>query len=237
MEDDLVTCLTRQVKEDIVENYLAERRLLEIQLEEVATLADATWSLAEETGKRFSRIGFLLVDDEHLARLEKILKIEADSYWAECLHEPFTGGVPFIQVVALTSKSKYRKLVQVSLKRLYEWVDKYQQAYHKLQGEIRAVNLNISNFHSNFDLLTIINFLKNLDVCTLEQRHFLGDNFTPEEVVSIDQKLHIASVTIDRFRLPEPARLPPFGATEASVLRLCTDVYRAHSGRIKRFLR
>jgi len=32
MDEDLVSCLTRQVIEDVIENYLTERRLVGLQI-------------------------------------------------------------------------------------------------------------------------------------------------------------------------------------------------------------
>ena len=46
-EDDLLTCLTRQVKEDVIENYLTERRLVELQIEELESTARNVWTLAD----------------------------------------------------------------------------------------------------------------------------------------------------------------------------------------------
>lgn len=237
MEDDLISCLTRQVKEDVVENYLGERRLIDSQIEEFESLAQAVQSLAKQTGKRFTRIGFLMLEPDALRQLLGLLAISPHGYWGECLHKPFRGGVRFIQVIAFTSRTKFRKLVVESYRRLHQWVGKYREAYHELELECAALNRNILQFRNRFDLLTLLNFLKSLDVCALEQKHVLGENFTAEELSSIDQKLFIPEQSIDRFQLPPPPDLAGTSRAEEALGRLAVSIYNRHAHEVKRILR
>ncbi len=237
MEDDLITCLTRQVKEEVLENYLTQRRLIEIETEDVEARAEDVRALAHEVGKRFTRLGYLMMDAEMLARLIELLHIPETSFWRECLEKPFARGVRFIKVSALTHKGKFRKLVLESYNRLLTWMGKYKDAFSDLELEVRALNINIQNFQSNFDLLTILNFLKSLDVCGLEHKHFLGSNFTAEEIMSVEKKLYIHPMKVDRFALPPPLDLPPPVLIQNELGRLAEDVFRKHHNQIKRLLR
>ena len=54
---------------------------------------------------------------------------------------------------------------------------RYEEAYDELSGLCQAVNSNIKHFQGNFDLLTLLSFLKSLDAGTLERKHFLGGEF------------------------------------------------------------
>ena len=51
MEDDLVASLTRRVKEEVIENYLLERRLIELQIERLNMQAEETRRLAWTVGR------------------------------------------------------------------------------------------------------------------------------------------------------------------------------------------
>ncbi|WP_448382412.1 hypothetical protein [Desulfosoma sp.] len=237
MEDDLITCLTRQVKEEVLENYMTQRRLIELETEDVEAQAEAVRALAQEVGKRFTRLGYLMMDAEMLERLIGILQIPETSFWRECLEKPFARGVRFIKVTALTHKGKFRKLVLESYNRLLTWMTKYKDALHDLELEVRALNINIQAFQSNFDLLTILNFLKSLDVCGLEHKHFLGSNFTAEEIMSVEKKLYIHPMKVDRFNLPPPLDLPAPALIQDDLGRLAEDVFRKHHNQIKRLLR
>ncbi len=237
MEDDLITCLTRQVKEEVLENYLAQRRLIELETEDVEARAQAVRTLASEVGKRFTRLGYLMMDAEMLERLIELLQIPEASFWRECLEKPFARGVRFIKVIALTHKGKFRKLVLESYNRLLTWMGRYRDAFQDLELEVRALNINIQAFQSNFDLLTILNFLKSLDVCGLEHKHFLGSNFTAEEIMSVEKKLYIHPIKVERFDLPPPLALPAPPLIQDDLGRLAEDVFRKHHNQIKRLLR
>ncbi len=237
MEDDLIASLTRQVKEEVLENYLTQRRIIEIQMEELQEQADEVRHLAEQVGKRLTRLGYLMVHPEMLPRLVKLLRIPEPSYWRECLDKPFSRGVRFIKVSAFTSKSKFRKLVLESYRRLLKWMDTYKEAMGELELECRALNINIQDFQNNYDLLTILNFIKSLDVCGLERKHFLGGNFTAEEIMSVEKKLYIHPMDLGRFELPEPLALPSYPLISDPLGKLAEDIYRRYQQRVKRIMK
>jgi hypothetical protein len=139
-------------------------------------------------------------------------------------------------VRALTDKSKFRKLVLESYSRFCTWMDKYRTGYESLQAECRAVNRNISTFQKNFDLLAIIAFLKSLDTGAIERKRFLGENFTPEELASVDQKLYLRQIAFEKFELPTPIPLPKPDHIETPLGDLAQEVYRKHRAQVKRLM-
>ena len=60
MEDNIVSALTYEVKEEIIENYFYERRLIEEQFNHVKALAEQARILQDNLCKRFARIIDLL---------------------------------------------------------------------------------------------------------------------------------------------------------------------------------
>lgn len=233
MHEDLITSLTRQVKEEVIENYLTERRLVGLQLEEFEQKTAETLLRAERTGKRLSRMAFLVVHPEMQAKLSSLLHILPDSFWDECMKREFARGVRFIRVMALTDKSKYRKLLVEAYCRLYQWMEKYRKAYEELLSECKAVNLNISAFQKNFDVLTLLAFLRNLDTMELERKHFLGENFTADELSSLDQKLYIKQINFEGLNVPAPLDLPKMERLEPALADLAAEVYRRHQRNVR----
>jgi hypothetical protein len=233
MHEDLITGLTRQVKEEVIENYLTERHLVGLQLEEFEQKTAETLLRAEKTGKRLSRMAFLVVHPEMQTKLSSLLHIQPDSFWGECMKKEFARGVRIIRVKALTDKSKYRKLLVEAYCRLCQWMEKYRKAYEELLSECRAVNLNINAFQKNFDVLALLAFLRNLDTMELERKHFLGDNFTADELSSIDQKLYIKQINFESLQMPAPLDLPKAERIEPALADLAAEVYRRHQQNIK----
>lgn len=236
MEDDLISGLTRQVKEEVVENYLTERRLLDLQMEELAEQAEETKSRALKTGRRLTRLAFLVIHTEMREKLLQLLRIPPESFWSDCVKQQFTRGVRFIRVKAFTDKAKFRKLFLESYARLYKRMESYQKSYDGLKAECQAVNDNIRHFQKNFDLLTILNFLKSLDTVTLERKVFLGENFTSEEMSSIDQKLHVNPVPFEKLNVPQPIELPKLERIEEPLGELAVNVYRKFQTDVKRIM-
>lgn len=236
MDEDLIVSLTRQVREDVIENYLTERRLVHIQIEELDRLADENRCQAALAGKRLTRLAHLMTHRDMLGRLVDLLRIPPDSYWSSCLEESFAQNVRFIRVRALTDKGKFRKLMLEAYRRLFLWMERYRKSYEDLAAECRAVNRNIEGFQRNFDLLAIMNFLRNLDTRAVERRHFLGENFTAQERASLDQQLAIRTIAFEQLNAPPPLELPRPDLLEEKLSSLASLIFSKYQSQVKKIL-
>jgi hypothetical protein len=236
MDSDLISSLTRQVREEVVENYLTERRLLDLQIEDIESQTAGVLLRAQKTGRRLNRLALLMVHPDIRKRLVEMLHIPAHSFWNEFAEGKFSRGVRFIRVRALTDRSKFRKLILESYNRFYERMEKYRKVHESLKLDCQGVNRNIMNFHSNFDLLSILNFLRNLDIQSIEQKQYLGENFTAEEMASVDQKLYIKPISFEKLDLPLPLMLPRPELAERHLTELANEVYEKHQKAVKRLM-
>lgn len=236
MEDDLVASLTRQVKEEVIENYLTERQLVLLQIEDIEQRSERVRCLAAETGKRLSRVGGLLINRETADRFKMLLHISPSSFWNDCFHNHFPRTVRMIRVRALTQKAKYRKLLLEAYRRFHHWMEIYRKEYEELSLECRAVNRNISCFQKNYDLLNILSFLKSLDVQTLERKHFLGENFTPGELAAVERSLCLYPISLERMAVPEPLSLPGDEVLETWLVTMAHEIYRRFPTQVRRLM-
>jgi hypothetical protein len=236
MEDDLISSLTRQIREDVLENYLTERRLVFLQIEDVEKQAEAARDRAVRAGRRLNRMAYLMVQPEMVGKLYDLLKVPQPSFWSGFSERRFSRRIRFIRVRALTDKTKFRKLLIEAYSRLCQWMEKYRETYEELNGQCRAVNSNIKKFGENFDLLTIMSFLKSLDRDTLERQQFLGGNFSADELSSVDQKLYVGPIKFEDFRIPGPLALPKLDLIEPSLSELAHEVYGKYQRNVQRFL-
>lgn len=237
MEDDLVTSLTRQVKEEVVENYVLERRLIELQIEHLRSQAREAQSLAWETGKRLRRLIYLALRPEAAARLLDMLGVSRGGcFWNDCLTEQFPTKIARIEVRSLTLKGKFRKLFLESYSRLYERMAEYGRHYDDLAEECCAVNSNIATFGRNFDLLAILNFLRSLDMQALERKKILGENFTAREMAELDKSLYIRPIALEKLGAPAPLRLPSPRSIEPMLSDLAKEIYERCGNEVKKIL-
>ncbi|MCE5245215.1 MAG: hypothetical protein ABFD98_03245 [Syntrophobacteraceae bacterium] len=236
MQEDIVASLTRQVKEEVLENYVAERRLLEAQIEDLEDRAKRTRSVSVQAGRRLNRLSFLMLRPERRQTLKTLLNVPSPSFWEYGIDEPFSKKVPVLHVRGLTAGSRFRKLVLEACSRALLHMESYRSAYEDLQAECRAVNRNISQFRKNFDLLTILQFLRGLDPVEIERRNILGENFSSQEIASLDRRLFIPDVQFDRFDVPPPVPLPERRTVEASLARLAKEIFEAHADAVRRLM-
>jgi len=233
MEDDLIVGLTREVKEEVIQNYLEERRLLEAQIEELMERAQAVREHAARSGLRLTRLGFLMISPEMVEHLKTLLKIEKEEYWIEHLEKSFTRGVRFIRVRAFRERVRFRKLILEAYHRLITWMNKYRKVYEELEADCRAVNINIDKFHHNYDLLAILGFLRSLDTVTLERKYMMGENFTAEEMASIDRRLYIPMVNFEKLDIPKAPTLPKEEAVEHGLSALADEIYNRYENKAR----
>ncbi|MGC9196174.1 MAG: hypothetical protein ACP5IL_12075 [Syntrophobacteraceae bacterium] len=236
MDEELVSSLTRQVKEEVVGNYLLERRLLELQIEHLHSLAGSAIRHAQAAGLRLARISSLMIEPGMRQRLEELLGLEVCGFWGAYLSSGFMGHVRFIRARALTKNAKFRKLILESYSRLHSRMSGYEQEYGQIVDECSAVNSNIVTFQKNFDLLGMINFLKSLDTAGLERKKILGENFTAQEISALDQSLYVGPVSVEKLNIPFPLHLPPSDAIRGKLSNLADEVFARYPEKVSKIL-
>jgi hypothetical protein len=234
MQDDIAAALTQEVKEEVIENYLYERRLVEGQINYVKELAEQAAQLQGKLSWRFARVYDLLPEASFLNEFVRLIEVEGAPFMDRFSKVPeYRKGVRFIKVHGFTDRGRFKKLLSESYRRLLAWNDQYTEAYEDLEQECKAVNDNLKKFEDDYDLLTILNFLRDMDVEGIQRKHFLGDNFTPEEIGSIETSLRFKPIRIEQFKLIPPPSLPKITAIQRQLNALADSVYGQCCDRVK----
>jgi hypothetical protein len=76
-----------------------------------------------------------------------------------------------------------------------------------------------------------------LDVEGIERRHFLGDNFTPEEMGSVETSLRFKPIRMEQFELIPPPSLPKLKAIQRQLNALADAVYDQCGDRAKALIK
>ena len=238
MSDDLISAMTHEVKEEVINNYLYERRLIEEQITYVKELADHAVQLQEMLFKRFARMYNLLPKPEFINEFVFLLGLKEAPFNDRIADEPeYRKDVLFIKVRGLTDRSKFKKLLLEAYRRLCNWNNKYLEAYRNLIEECEAVNHNLKKFEDNHDLLSILNFLKGMDLEEITKKHFMGDNFAPEEMASIEKTMRFKPVSIKQFNLIPPPGLPEPTDVQNQMRSLSNSVYDRCSDKMKTIIK
>jgi hypothetical protein len=232
--DDIVSALTREVKEEVIENYLYERRLIEAQINYVNELAEHAAELEEKLYRRFARIYEYLLNSELINHFVRLIGMKEALFEARFRKDPnFRKGLRFIKVRGITRRTKFKKLLWESYCRLFDWNKAYKEGYENLEQESKASNQNLKKFEADYDLIVILNFLKGIDVEQIQKRHWLGDNFSPEEIGSIETTLRLRPIRMEQFELLPPPDLPEPKTIEKQLGALADRVYAKSADRIR----
>ena len=233
MEDDLVTSLTRQVKEEVIENYLLERRLIDLQIEHLNMQADETRRQAWMVERRLARLSFLMIHSDMQRRLREMLGMGA-GFWDACLNVTFTRKVPLIRVRALTQKRKFRKLLLESYSRLHYWMEKYKAALRRPRK--RALSRQQEHrflpeeFRPSFDT----QFSQEPGHARDRKKKILGDNFTAKEMAELDKNLYIRPVSMEKLDVPAPLDIPEPGSIQGKLSNLAEEIFQRYGEEVKK---
>ncbi len=237
MQDDIVTALTREVKEEVIANYFYQRRLVEEQLRFANEMAECAVRLAEKLSKRFARVHLYLFEPELIKEFTRLVGISEGLFEGRFERDgDLRKGLRFIKVRGVTRRAKFKRLFLESYRRLFEWNEKYRAAYEDLISECKAANGNLKKFENAYDLLGILSFLKELDIEQVERKHFLGDNFTPEEMASVQKGLLLKPVRMEHFNLVPPQNLPEVNVIKKELNALADLAYTRCKDRLRRLI-
>jgi len=230
MKDDFLACLTGEIKNEVMERYVTERRIMELQIDNLHAKAQESRALAVEAGKRLTRLGYWMLTTPMRGQLIAAMHIPHLSPWREYLEKDLPYEVHSVVVSAFKDRTKLRKIIIKSYDRVYQWMGRYSKAREDLETECEAVGTNIKHFQANAELQTVLSFMKALDTCGIEKSHFLGGNFTAQELASVDEKLRFRAPTIETLGAPLPLPLPEPHLMEGTLTRFADTIFDQYRG-------
>jgi hypothetical protein len=237
MPDDFITSLTYEVKEEILERYFYERRLIELQIPPIYELVQQVQKLERRLTLRFARLYGLLIDDRYVTQFINMIGIKSASFKKGGKPKTSEYKIPSIKLRGLTRKGKFKKLLLEEYDKLYGSAEQYRSAYENLREECKAVNYNMEAFAKNYDLMVIINFLKSMDPELIMKKYFLGSNFTPKEIGTVGEGLAFKKICFEHFQLTEPPELPHPRMVRKPLVALAGNIYTAHADQIRTLLK
>jgi hypothetical protein len=191
---DIVSALQYQVKAEIIQNYLRERRILEEETREYEDLL-AQYRLVEAEAQEYrDDLACLLVSPDHYRAFFRTLDFSRTPLTWLSRNNPDRGpACPMgLTPKGFTKKGRYTNLVFATYDRLAGKAAQSRVLAQRLMALAGEINEDIRRFHQNYDLLAMIGFLRSLDLTELGRRRILGSNFTPAELASIEEKMAFA---------------------------------------------
>jgi len=230
MSDDYFASINYQIKEEVITNYLRERKIIEEEKNEFSEELATYKNMAKTAGQMRDYLACLLITLENMGRFFSLIGInELPLSWVsvgDAAHQAPTCPAGLI-IKGITDKGRYLDLVLKTFEQFRQAVEEGREQGEKLEALADEINNDIQKFQNSHDIMSIVGFLNSLDIEMLVKKKFMGGNFSPDEIGSIVNTMNIKPVKIDT----EPAGSWPELPSLKQVKRLTGDfiheIYRA----------
>ncbi|MEW5723874.1 MAG: hypothetical protein AB1896_12250, partial [Thermodesulfobacteriota bacterium] len=189
---DFIDALTYQVKEEVVGNYLRERRLLEEEVNEYQWTLEAYRVLENDARELRGHLACLLVAPQNFKKFFNLLGFPQPPL-GRLGHGSNLGRPPYCPLGltprGFTKRGRYIRLTLEVYGRLADKTAQARQSAEDIFALAGEVNNDIKKFQLNYDLMSIINFLRSLDLEMMVKKKFLGDNFSAAELGALEKSM------------------------------------------------
>lgn len=233
-DEDFIQALQQSVKQEIVQNYFRERRIIEEEILLVTEAASAYHGGLAYWEKSKSILARALATPRARRRFFDLAGMELPSPASLAQAPPAVGLRP---IRGLTRASRYIKLIEGLYASLREQAVDLEEERQRGLSLMEEVNGDIKIFEANFDLLSLSAYLRSLDPVELQRRKILGVNFTAKERALSADALSFKVLDAARMGLAEATPVPaPVSGVMAQAKDLLKQVARQAPEDLAKFL-
>lgn len=195
-DDDLIAGLQAQVKKEVVERYVRERRILEEEINLVLEDASAWHGGLAAWARQRRRLASALLTPEAGRRFFKAANLGEYDGPARRKHR-------FDKPKALTRRGAYQRLIGRLYRGVWEEAQSLAAERQRLLKLMDEVNRDILHFEANHDMMALSAYLRSLDPGELQRRKLLGVNFTAKEQALSAEALSFKPIARERLELEQ----------------------------------
>jgi hypothetical protein len=230
MSDDYLASINYQIKEEVINNYLRERIIIEEEKKEFSEEVSAYKNMEEAAGQMRDNLACLLITPENMGRFFSLIGIdEFPVSWvrpSDAVNRAPTCPAGLI-IQGFTDRGRYLDLVLKTFKRFKQAVEEGREQGERLEALAGEINNDIQKFQRNHDIMSIVGFLNSLDVELLVKKKFMGGNFSPAEIGSIAVTMNIKPVKMDAAPAGSWPELPSLKKVKRLVADFVHEIFRA----------
>lgn len=204
-DDSYIQALNQTVKQEIVQNYFRERRIIEEEILLVTEAVSALLGGLYTWEKHRARLGRALGDGDIRERFFAAAGIVPPRPESVAKAAPAVGITP---IRGLTRTARYTSLIRGLYRVLTEEAAELEDERQRALKLTREVNRDIRAFEANHDLMMLEGYLRTLSPETLKKRRILGVNFTAKEKAISAQALSFKPLKPRDMGLEDPLPKP-----------------------------
>ncbi|MFH1034855.1 MAG: hypothetical protein V1806_10155 [Pseudomonadota bacterium] len=201
-DEDLIAALNQAVKQEVLENYCRERRVIEEEgnlLFETCCAYQGGLS-AWDKGKLL--LARALLNPHGVERFFALAGLAPP----QAQHQP--ADLAFPPPRGWTRCGRFQRLITRLYQELWQERQDLEKELQKALALRQEVNQDILEFERNHDFLSLSAYLRDLDPQELQRRKILGVNFSPGETAASAQALSFRPFSVERLGLDQPPEQP-----------------------------
>lgn len=187
--DDFIDALNYQVKEEIINNYFRERLILEEEIAEYDEVIAEYRKLEGEVRDLRDQLACLLVNQKNFREFFSLLGFSKPPL-NRLGHGNLADRAPSCPIGltprGFTKKGRYVKMTLDTYGMFSAKATVGKEKTEAIFALANEINNDIKKFNLNFDLMSIISFLKSLDTDMRMKKKIMGDNFSVAEIGSLE---------------------------------------------------
>lgn len=233
MQDDYVAYLNHQVREEVVNGYLRERLILEEEKAEFHGSLENLKSIITQAGVLQDYLASLLLGDKNLARFFLSIGFNEPPYDWLAANESrrWTPSYPpEVRFNGWTAAGRYKRIVLEVYGRFLFETRQGLEAQEETRALMEEINNDIKSFEEQYDAMSIINFLKSMDVDLIFKKRIMGENFTPKELGAVVNTMNVPRIKKHEEFSGSWPKLPSKSKVEGAAGRLIRDIYKSDTG-------
>ncbi|MCF8032098.1 MAG: hypothetical protein K9K66_02510 [Desulfarculaceae bacterium] len=204
-DEQFIQALQQAVKQEIIQNYFRERRIVEEEILLVTEAASAWLGGLSLWERHRALLGRALGRREAWEEFFAIAGLDPPSPHGVDLAAPAVG---LARIRGLTRGARYASLIKGLYQGLVDEAEALEAERLKALDLMEEVNQDILIFESNHDLMMLSSYLRSLDPVELQRRKILGVNFTAKEKMLSAEALSFRPLKAAKMGLDQPGPRP-----------------------------
>lgn len=194
--------MQQAVKQEVIEHYLRERRIVEEELKLVREAAGALAHGRQALDNLLARFCYILITTPAAHAFSELTGLRLPDMPAE------RPGGSFPETRGWTLKQRYLKLAAQLYGEVHQMETELEEERSRARKLLGEVNQDVLSFERNYDMMTITSYLRSLDPMELQRRKVLGVNFSAKECSLAAEGMCFHPLDGESLGLTEPGPAP-----------------------------
>jgi hypothetical protein len=223
VNDEFITGLMYEIKQEIIDNFFSERRRLDEERAIFGEMVAEQRPRLRALARAQTRLKRLLLDEAGLQGFCALSGAPAEFLTQAPREQPRARE---FRARGLTFASRYGALLGQAYDLVASRAEECAERQADIEAALAVYNEDAEHYRRNFDVLSIVAVLNRMAPDELDRRHWLGENFRPEETASLADSLNAPPLAMPKDLQRVSVALPELKAMRSRLKGLARELCR-----------